>query len=641
MKLKFMLCFSLTVFALFTAISARSETVITDIPPEGYRINEPGTYYFADDIEWEGQEGVYTAITIEASDVVLDMKGHCLSAPRNVPLSGAIGVFADKAHKLSLRNGTIEGFQLIGVALANSEGATLSEIVISDVGNGVPGYTPTGIYATTCQDLTLNNVSVRKVNGSWHESKSSVQIVSGISLIGCANVNIGGRVSGINGYSGVVSGVFGILCDGIRLKNLEIDDVNGSAGDVSGVSFGISKNISIEESVVSNLHNDGGVCSGIATDDCQHIRVINTTVNKLSTGLMPNENAVGHTCIGMVFAPIRVEEGGVSKINVVNPGKLYSQFLSFLPSVKIDKPQLSSGTQAVGFPFIDSNGELESIYILNPGSGYNTAPNVEIISNPLWPDGTGATATAEVSTVAEQGSASDIFVEQCKISDIAGSCDDAHGISLFVVSDATVRGVTVENVTDGRGGRGAKATGIEVYGLVNNQPSNILVENCEVRDISAISPGDLQAAGFSVAGKGVTFSNCEAYNVTVSGANPVDPTSPGYGIGFGWAPDIRPQYTYPALEAVIEGCTASQCQVGFDTFYFQDSILNNIKSLENNVDIKEESTDVVRVLYCDKCSECPDSPEESPENWFKKVSVQNIASGNTIIPHWHPIPPHR
>ena len=230
----------------------------------------------------------------------------------------------------------------------------------------------------------------------------------------------------------------------------------------------------------------------------------------------------------------------MSKINVVNPGELYSPFLFFLPSVEIDKPRLSYGTRAVGFPIIGSNGEVESIHVLNPGSGYNTAPNVKIVSTLLWPYGTGATATAEVSASVEQGSASDILVEQCNISDIAGSCDDAHGISLFVVSDATVRNVTVENVTDGRGGRGAKATGIEVYGLVNNQPSNVLVENCEVRDISAISPGDLQAAGFSIAGKGVTFKNCEAYNVTVSGANRVDPTSPGYAIGFGWAPDIRP-----------------------------------------------------------------------------------------------------
>ncbi|MCF8128027.1 MAG: hypothetical protein K9N10_05905 [Deltaproteobacteria bacterium] len=625
MKTKFALCFAVFLSILCATITAHCQTAISNIPPEGLAIREPGSYFFVDDIGWEGREGILTAITIKASDVVLDMNGHTLSAPRSVPLSGTIGIFADGADRMVLRNGTVKGFQLIGIALANSNRVTLSEMVVSDVGNGVPGYTPTGIFVTKCQNLAMNTLTVDGINGSWFHPNSYGQIVSGISLNGCDNVSVDGRISGLNGYSNVVSGVFGVFCSGVSLRRLEIDDVNGSAVAVSGASFGLSTNITVEESVISRLHNDAGVCSGIATDDCQKVTVANTTVRGLSTGLMPNDNAVGHTCIGMVFAPIQVLEG-VSKIEVVNPGEHYSQIL--LPSVRIDPPQVSNGTRAVGFPVVGSSGELESVLVLNPGSGYNTPPHVEIIPHPLT-NGTGATATAVVSPI-EEGSAEDILVENCKISDIAGSCDDAHGLSLFVVSNATVRGVTVENVTDGRGGRGAKATGIEVYGLVNNAPSNILVENCRVSNISAISPGDLQAAGFSVAGKGVTFLNCEASNVTVTGGNPVDPTAPGFGIGFAWAPDIRPEYTYAAFETQLENCTASHCQVGFDTFYFQNATWKNITSFNNDIAIKEESTDVVRFLYCDKCSECPDSAQESPENWFTKVSVKNIASGNTI-----------
>lgn len=626
MKSKIFLCFAAMLSILCSTVVAQSHNAIRDIPPQGLTISKPGFYFFANDIQWEGQEGALTAITIEAPDVILDMKGYSLIAPRNVPLSGTIGIFADGADRLSLRKGTIKGFQMIGVAIANSSEATFSGITVRDIGNGVPGYTPTGISVSKCQKLTMNKLSVSGVNGSWFDHNSYGQIVSGVSLSDCDTVHIDGRISGVNGYSNVVSGVFAVSCDGISLQKLEIDDVNGSAVAVSGASFGLCTNITIEKSAISNLHNDAGVCSGIATDDCQHVRVVNSTVNGLSTGLMPNDNAVGHTCIGMVFAPIQVVEG-VSRIDVVDPGSLYNQIL--LPSVKIDPPQRSNGSQAVGFPVVSSFGDLESVLILNPGSGYDQTPNVEIVPNPFWPEGTGAKAMAAVSAL-EEGSANDILVENCSISDIAGSCDDAHGISLFVVSNATVRKVTVENVTDGRGGRGAKATGIEVYGLIDNSPSDILVENCRVRNISAFSPGDLQAAGYSVAGNGVTFSKCEAYNVTVRGVNPVDPASPGYGIGFAWAPDIRPEYTYPAFEARIENCTASNCQVGFDTFYFQDSTWEGIKSINNDVDIKEESTDVVRVLYCDKCSECADAPQESPENWFTKVSVKNIASGNTI-----------
>lgn len=613
------------IFTFCFTTFAVERTPITDIPAAGLKIDTAGTYYFANDIKWVGQDGVNTAITITAADVILKMNGHTLTAPRDVANSGTIGISADGADNLSVERGTIKGFQSIGVGLANSDGVTLTKIEILNVGNGVPGHTPTGLSASKCQNLTLNRISVNNVNGSWFGSNSYGQIVAGISLSECTNVNISGELNGINGYANVVSGIFGVLCNTVTLNKVKVEDVNGSAVAVSGVSFGLSTGITINRSSVTDLHNDAGVCSGIATDDCQSIKVLGTKVKDLSTGLMPNTHAVGHTCIGMVFAPIRVIEG-VSKINVTNAGDNYSQIL--LPAVKIDPPP-GNGARSVGFPIISSNGKLEKVLLLKPGSGYVAAPNVEIISNPLWPVGTGATATAQVSAL-EEGSASDILVERCRISNIKGSCDDAHGISLFVVSDATVRKVTVDNVQDGRGGRGAKATGIEVYGLVGNQPSNILIDSCRVRNIMAISPGDLQAAGYSIAGKGVTISRCRATNVTVSGVNPIDPTSPGYGIGFGWAPDIRPEYTYAALEAKIENCIASKCQVGLDTFYFQDSTFTNFKSIRNDVDIKQEPAGVIRTLYCDQCSECPNAPQAAPDNWYTEVPVTNIATGNTF-----------
>ncbi len=612
--------------AVFSAVSASSQTSITSIPPEGLTIEASGTYSFANDIYWEGKEGSLTAITVTAADVVLDMKGHMLVAPNNVPLSGTVGISADGANNLSIKKGILKGFQLIGVALANSSGVFLSKMTISDIGNGVPGYTPYGLYATNCTGLTISKVTVSNVNGSWFEPNSYGQIVAGIFLNGCSQIALDGTVNGICGYSNVVSGLFGVSCNGIRLKNLKISNVNGAANAVSGASFGLCQNISFEKCLVSDLHNDSGVCSGIGTDDCQTVDVLKTTVCRLSTGLTPNENAPGHTCIGMVFAPIRVIKG-VSAINVTNPGELYSQLMP--PTVTIGPPQNTPGTQATALPVISDAGELEGVVVINPGSGYTLAPSVTIVANPLWPIGTGGQAVAVVSDI-EEGSASQVRVENCKITDIDGSCDDAHGISLFVVSDAVVRKTTVERVSDGRGGRGAKATGIEIYGLVNDQPSDILVENCNVRDISAISPGDLQAAGYSIAGKGVTLSKCKADKVIVSGPNPINAAAPGVGIGFAWAPDIRPEYTYAALEARIKDCTASNCQVGFDTFYFQNSTFGNITSRKNGVAKKEEPAGIERIFYCDECSECPGAPQDSPEDWFKEVTVTNIASGNII-----------
>lgn len=614
------------VLAAFAAPAVWSQTAITSIDPGGLTISVPGSYYLANDIHWAGQEGALAAITVTAPDVVLDMRGRMLVAPDNVPLSGTIGISADGADNFSLKRGTVKGFQLIGVALANSSDVTVSKVTVADVGNGVPGYTPYGISVTNCAGVTLSKIKVSNVNGSWFSPNSYGQIVAGVFLSGSSQVALDGEVRGVCGYSNVVSGVFALLCNGVTLRNLKIENVNGAANALSGASFGLSQNIRVEKCVIADLYNDAGVCSGIGADDCQHVDVLRTTVTRLSTGLTPNENAPGHTCIGMVFAPIRVIKG-TSAVEVVDPGSLYNQLLP--PTVVIGPPQNPSGRPARALPVVGPGGELEDVVVLDPGSGYSAAPAVTIVANPLWPLGTGAQAVAVVSDI-EEGSASDVRVENCKITDIDGSCDDAHGISLFVVSDARVRRVTVERVSDGRGGRGSKATGIEIYGAVNGQPSNILVENCTVRDISARSPGDLQAAGYSIAGRGVTLSRCKASNVTVSGPNPVDAGAPGRGIGFAWAPDIRPEYIYAALEAQITNCTADNCQVGFDTFYFQNSTFRNLTSRRNGIAVKTEPAGTVHVLYCDGCSECPDAPQESPENWFKEVPVTNIASGNRL-----------
>ena len=70
--------------------------------------------------------------------------------------------------------------------------------------------------------------------------------------------------------------------------------------------------------------------------------------------------------------------------------------------------------------------------------------------------------------------------------------------------------------------------------------------------------------------------------------------------------------------------------MGFDIFYFQNSTWENITSRNNDIDIRENPPGTVRVFYCDSCSECPSAPENSPDDWYKKIPVTNISSGNTI-----------
>ncbi len=195
---------------------------------------------------------------------------------------------------------------------------------------------------------------------------------------------------------------------------------------------------------------------------------------------------------------------------------------------------------------------------------------------------------------------SNIKIAKCDISNITGSCDDAHGLSLFVCSNATVEKCKVRNVLDGAGPAqtGAKATGIEVYA------SEVVVTDCFVKNIVAINPQDLQAAGYSVAlADNVKFIRCKAKKVKVVDAEGHHNPALGFGVGFGWAPDPRPEFLAPAKNILYLDCIAEHCQVGFDTWDHIDSVWAYIVSKCNDIAILVQENGQ-RTISCNACSEC-------------------------------------
>lgn len=151
--------------------------------------------------------------------------------------------------------------------------------------------------------------------------------------------------------------------------------------------------------------------------------------------------------------------------------------------------------------------------------------------------------------------------DDCSSKNIIGSCDDCHGMSVFINADVKVNNFHADTVTDGvtQFNTGAKATGLEIYGV------DVQANNCTVNNVRAINPQNRVSTGFSVWGMGISLSNCTASNVSVS--NDLDEKSllMGTGTGFGWAPD--PRLCHIAATAITyTDCTAINCQVGFDTW---------------------------------------------------------------------------
>ena len=214
-------------------------------------------------------------------------------------------------------------------------------------------------------------------------------------------------------------------------------------------------------------------------------------------------------------------------------------------------------------------------------------------------------------------------ISKCTISNITGCCDDAHGMSVFECLGALIKKCQVKNVLDGAGAAqtGAKATGIEIYA------SGVKVINCQVDHISAINPQDKQATGFSCAQcADVKFIGCHASHVNVFDENGEQSSAIGYGTGFGWAPDPRPEFILPAINILYKNCTAKECQVGFDSFFHIDSVWEDLISEKNGISVLNLNQSK-RTLSCDACSECG-CLQVGCYPTPREVTIDNIAENN-------------
>ncbi len=210
--------------------------------------------------------------------------------------------------------------------------------------------------------------------------------------------------------------------------------------------------------------------------------------------------------------------------------------------------------------------------------------------------------------------------QNCSAADITGCCDDAHGMSFFLCWLSSVQSFSATRVLDGSNdlathpASGAKATGLEVYSL-----GGITATDCTANDIRAINPEDLQAAGFSSWGPAIGFTNCNASNVSVQNDNHVPDMR---GIGFGWAPDPRPNFKNTVASNVTYlDCNAANCDVGFDTWDHVNSTWTGTTHTNCTISYLVEPLLTVRTVSCDPCSECLTPIPNQP--------LYNAAAGNT------------
>lgn len=212
------------------------------------------------------------AIVIGASNITLDLGGHTISG-----YSPRTGVFATGQDGITIRNGTIDGFEK-GVFIIDSDQATMENLTIKNLDISDPNHLILGITILDSQDVIVRD-SLFEFLVVAH--KEAVEIYE--STVGVDNIEVRGGGAGVN-FS------FAGDCDPVnRPSNGTVRNSRFSNIEIAGIEVACSSYALIEGNVFSA---EPAVGIGIQSDAWSPGDV---------TGLIINNNFIHDVLIGIEF----------------------------------------------------------------------------------------------------------------------------------------------------------------------------------------------------------------------------------------------------------------------------------------------------------------------------------------------------
>jgi parallel beta-helix repeat protein len=223
------LSFAFVFAALTLTAPAHAETVnctaITSLP---YIITVPGVYCLTGDLFPSMSSGY--AIDIQAPVVVIDLNGHRLGGGNAGPGTQAIGIHALNQKDITIKNGTIRGFQY-GVLLQDNSN----------------GYASTGGHVLDGLRVDSNTYVGLQVQGSGNIVRNNQVVATGGSPVNAADA-IGIEVNG----------------PGARVLNNDVTEVAAQTGGTAlGISLGNASNSVLAGNRIGSLTAPSGATYGI------------------------------------------------------------------------------------------------------------------------------------------------------------------------------------------------------------------------------------------------------------------------------------------------------------------------------------------------------------------------------------------
>ncbi|MFM8658193.1 MAG: hypothetical protein ACKOD5_13840, partial [Chthoniobacterales bacterium] len=310
-----------------------------------YHITNVNSYYIlTNDVVWSSTNTNATApIAIVADDVDLDLNGFTISATNSATSEGNLaGIIISNAATVAVTDGTIRGFRRNGVSVVGGAQIWLGNLTIADIDNpttNAPNFVedllnPTaGISIEGGLGVIVSSVVISNVSGG-----PNVMSVAGLDALLAPGLQvIGTTVTGVS--NSVAVGDAKNLCNAmsvlyspdVTFSNITVANVvgNSNTATANGLVTYSSANFqllgsSTASNTISGITNYGGVAAGISGTQVSGMTVRHTRVSDLFAGQDWTNNLIGHTVLGMVFAPLKGFPLGIANITVTNGGSGYT-----------------------------------------------------------------------------------------------------------------------------------------------------------------------------------------------------------------------------------------------------------------------------------------------------------------------------
>lgn len=227
--------------------------------------------------------GTTSAIVIGASNVTLDLGGHAISG-----YAPGTGVFSVSQEDITVRNGTIEGFN-DGVFIIDTQRAIFENLTVRNMDISDPNHFIFGVHIDGSQDVIVRD-SLFEFPTVAH--KEAVEIYD--SFVDVSNIEVRG------GGAGVSFSFAGDACDPVnRPSNGTVRGSSFSNISIAGIWIACSSSALIEGNNFSGCQD----CILGIQGDAPFLGAV--------TGLVVRDNSIHDTLVGVEFR-------GISQSSIVD-----------------------------------------------------------------------------------------------------------------------------------------------------------------------------------------------------------------------------------------------------------------------------------------------------------------------------------